>query len=118
LASGDDYQTIWLPNTVMRERAEVPAVRELPDRLEFIVPEYVDYLETGEPHYAITSRRDFDRVKDGYACPRCLLKFNTHRTSCPLCPWERDLSRDISDQVYDYWKPGPSRTSAEILGAA
>ncbi len=118
MASGDDYTTLWLPNTVMRERAEVSAVRELPPTLEFIVPQYVDYLPNGEPHYAISNRRDFQRVVDGYACPRCLLKFSRHRTNCPLCPWERDLSRDIVDQVHDYWKPDRGRTSSEILGAA
>lgn len=117
MASGDDYVTLWLPNETMRERATVPAARDgrnLPP-LDFIRPEYTDYLPNGEPHYAITSTRDFQRVLDGYACPRCLLIFQHRRDDCPLCPWQRDPARDISEQVHDYWLPGPSRTSAEII---
>ena len=51
---------------------------------------------------------DFQRVLDGYACPECLAKFKWARNDCPLCPWERDLTEDIIDQVPPEWLPGPA----------
>lgn len=115
MSSGDDYTTIWLPNSVMRERATVTKTRDLGDLDGFIIAKWEEEGPDGRRRNALTNRRDFQRILDGYACPDCLAKFKSRRDNCCVCPWERDMSRDIIDQVPDYWKPGPSRTSQEIL---
>lgn len=108
MASGDDYVTLWLPNEAMRERATVHGGADV-NAIDGFIPAHYEYTrEDGRRHYALTNSRDFQRILDGYACPNCLAKFKTSRTTCPLCPWERDMSKDIIEQVPPEWLPGPS----------
>lgn len=117
VSSGDDYTTLWLPNEVMRERATVPAVTDLDAVDGFIQAHYEYTREDGSRHYALTNRRDFQRIVDGYGCPKCLAKFRQSRNDCPLCDWTRDLSRDIVDQIPPEWVDQTGRTSDEILAS-
>lgn len=41
------------------------------------------------------SHTDFCKVRDGYACSRCLAEYTTYLVRCPVCGWERDISRDL-----------------------
>lgn len=102
---GEWVNRIWLPNNVMAERATVPAVKDLDEFDGFMEAHYEYTMDTGERHYALTNPRDFRRVLDGFACPKCLAKFRESRTDCVLCDWERDLSRDIVEQVPREWLP-------------
>lgn len=105
MASGDDLTTLWLPNEAMRKRATVPVARDL-DAVDGFIPAHYEYTRPdGTRHYALTSARDFQRILDGNACPDCLAKFRWTRTDCPICDWERDLGRDIIDQVPPEWLP-------------
>ena len=108
MASGDDYTTLWLPNSAMRERATVPGAAKI-EEIDGFIPAHYEYTrDDGRRHYALTNSRDFQRILDGYACPDCLAKFKWSRNDCPLCPWERDLTEDIIDQVPPEWLPGPA----------
>lgn len=40
---------------------------------------------------------DFEKVRAGYACARCLCEFTTYLPRCPVCGLERDLARDIEE---------------------
>lgn len=40
---------------------------------------------------------DFEKVKQGYACARCLAEFDTYTLKCPACGLERDLAEDLKD---------------------
>lgn len=108
MASGDEVQ-IWIPpNAVLRERATVPGGAKIEETDGFIPAHYEYTREDGRRHYALTNSRYFQRILDGYACPECLAKFKWARNDCPLCPWERDLTQDIIDQVPQEWLPGPA----------
>lgn len=112
--SGDDYQTLHLPNHVMRERARVNAVtvESLRRVTGYIKPIYVDHLEDGR-RVAALGERDHARVREGYACGECLATFNSRERFCPGCGHQLDTSVDLVDFLPDYWKPDPRKT-AEI----
>jgi hypothetical protein len=38
---------------------------------------------------------DFAKVRDGYACARCLAEYTTYLVRCPVCSHERDLAADL-----------------------
>ena len=111
-------QTIWLPNSVMRERATVPATtRAALDAIDgFYVPIYEEEMPDGRRRSALGTR-DFQRVIDGYACANghCRALWKQRFDACPLCGHVPDLERDVVEDIPAYWKPGPSRTSEEIL---
>jgi hypothetical protein len=58
---------------------------------------------TGKLRRAALSAEDFERVRLGYACPECLVRFRTYLTSCPVCGHKRDLGRDIVEAAQE-WK--------------
>lgn len=103
-------QTIWLPNSAVRERAEVPATnaRDLPP-LNFLTPVYTGRMEGNDRQQYGLSERDFQRVMDGYACPECLLKFERRTDVCPLCSHERDIERDVVEAPR-HWLPETEST--------
>ena len=111
MASGDDSQTLWLPNSYMREEATIPSTTR--ERLEavrgYMVPIYVDRLPDGR-RVASLDAKDLQRVADGYACGngQCLAKFDQRFKNCPSCGHELDPNKDIVDWLPDYWKPSPA----------
>lgn len=38
---------------------------------------------------------DFAKVRDGYACARCLAEYVTYLPTCPVCSHQRDLAADL-----------------------
>lgn len=38
---------------------------------------------------------DFQRVRSGYGCPRCLAVFKTYLVRCPVCRFIRNIEDDI-----------------------
>lgn len=108
MASGDEVTTIWLPPQVMRERATVPGGAKL-DQIDGFVQAHYEYTRPdGKRHYALVNKRDFQRFVDGYACPDCLAKFRWARDDCPLCPWQRDMTKDIIEELPPEWRDGPT----------
>jgi len=104
---------IWLPNSAVRERAEVPstvAPRDLPP-LNFLTPIYREEMPQGGQQFGL-GERDFQRVMDGYACPNCLLTFERKTDVCPLCGHERDLERDVAPAPR-HWLPSPATVTNE-----
>lgn len=108
MASGDDSITLWLPNQVMRQEAEIPSVglASLEAVRGYMIPRYVDRLPDGR-RVAELNRHDLDRVNDGYGCGECLAKFDQRFKDCPSCGHTLDANRDIVDFRPDYWKPSP-----------
>lgn len=60
--------------------------------------------KTGALILAGLSYEDWERVRSGYACGACLIKFRTYLARCPACGHERDLAADISELVPRDWK--------------
>ena len=118
MASGDDFQTIWLPDSHMRERATVPSTsRAALDAVQgFMLTRYREQMEDGRWVAELRSE-DLQRVADGYGCPNahCLAYYNRRFPACPLCGHVLDVNRDIVDHSPDYWQPYEGRTSEEIL---
>lgn len=46
---------------------------------------------------------DFDKVRAGYACAKCLAEFHTYMAVCPLCHERRDIAADIGSAP-EYWQ--------------
>lgn len=115
--SGEDFQTIWIPNKQVRGRAEVPSTTRaaLEAVKGFLKPRYIEYMEDGR-RVAELRQADLDRVQDGYACGECLAFFEQRFINCPSCGHLLDPSRDIVEHRPDYWLPYEGRTSDEILG--
>lgn len=116
MASGDDYTTLWVPNSHMREEATIPSTT--PAALEavtgYMIPEYIDRLPDGR-RVAQMYKRDIDRVTEGYGCGECLAKFDQRFPNCPSCGHRLDPNRDIVDWNPPYWQDYEGRTSEEIL---
>lgn len=114
--ASDEGQRIWLPNSVMRERAKVSSttVAALDAVRGFLKPRYVDEMPDGR-RVAELHAHDLQRVIDGYACGECLAFFDQRFEKCPACGHKLDPNTDVVDWQPDYWKPSPSRTSEEIL---
>lgn len=121
MASGDDYQTIWLPNQHMQERASIPGTsRAALDAVQgFMRTRYREQMEDGR-FVAELWPEDLQRVAEGYGCPNshCLAYFNRRFSECPLCGHVIDVNRDIVDHSPDHWQPNEGRTSQEILDPA
>ena len=60
----------------------------------FLVPIFYDELGRPDQPTAL-SHDDFCKVRDGYACSRCLAEYTTYLVKCPVCQWERDVARDL-----------------------
>lgn len=45
---------------------------------------------------------DFDKVRQGYACPRCLAEFSVCLVKCPLCALEFNSAADFEDPPDDW----------------
>lgn len=115
--SGEDYQTLWLPNSVMRERARVNSIKveDLNHVRGWLTPRYIEEDHaTGKRIYELRER-DFERVKDGYACGQCLAFFDHRFPSCPACGHYLDVNQDIVEYRPPWWEPNEGRTSEEIL---
>lgn len=117
MASGDDVQELWLPNSHMRQEATVPSttVEALAAVRGYMVPRYIDRLPDGR-RVAELHQKDISRVEDGYGCGECLAMFDHRFSNCPSCGHLLEPNRDIVDHRPDYWQPYDGRTSAEILG--
>lgn len=115
LANGDDTQTIWLPNQVMRERARVPSVSRssLDAVLGYLVPRYVDELPDGR-RVAELHAEDLRRVEDGYACGECLAYFSRRFESCPSCGHLMDVNVDIVEWAPEYWQPNEGTITTDL----
>lgn len=113
MAEGD---TLWLPNSVMRQESTIPATRAdmLAHVRGYFVPIYVDRHPDGR-RVALLREKDGQRIKEGYGCGECLAYFDRQFPECPSCGHELDASRDVVDFNPDYWQPHDGRTSAEIL---
>jgi len=111
-----DGQTIWLPNSVMRERANVRSIKieDLKHVKGFLIPRYIEEMPNGKRVYEL-HERDFERVKDGYACGECLAFFERRLPSCPGCGHYLDVNKDIVEWRPAYWEPNEGCTSEEIL---
>ena len=116
MASGDDLQTIWLPDHIMRARAEVPSTsRTALDAVRgFLRPRYVEEMPDGR-RVAELTQEGIQRVAEGYACGKCLAYFDRRFTHCPACSKPLEPNIDIVDYSPPHWQDGPSRTSEEIL---
>jgi hypothetical protein len=46
---------------------------------------------------------DFGKVRDGYACARCLCEYTTYLVTCPACGHQRDVAQDLlpPDPIHD-----------------
>lgn len=61
----------------------------------FLTPIFYD--ELGRPDQVTAlSHTDFCKVRDGYACSRCLCEYTTYLVRCPVCGHERDLAADLA----------------------
>ena len=109
MANGDDTQTLWLPNSHMRQEATVPSTTAAAlDAVKgYMVPRYIDRLPDGR-RVAELYQKDIQRVEDGYGCGECLAMFDQKFRNCPSCGHLMDIHRDIVDFQPDYWKDGPT----------
>lgn len=57
----------------------------------FLVPLFYDEHGRGS---ALTTH-DFAKVRDGYACAKCLAEYVTYLATCPVCGHQRDLAADL-----------------------
>lgn len=107
MASGDESIELWLPNSAMRSRSEVPAAKDI-DLVDGFIPAHYEYERPeGGRHYALTNKRDFQRIIDGYGCANCLAKFKRQCDTCPLCGHTRDVEKDVLPAPRE-WLPGPA----------
>lgn len=120
-SSGDDYQTIWLPNSHMQERAEIASTsRQALDAVKgFMRTRYREQMPDGR-FVAELYPDDLQRVAEGYGCANahCLAFFDRRFAECPLCGHVIDAARDIVGYSPNYWQPSEGRTSEEILRSA
>lgn len=109
LIDGADVPELWLPNSAMRERANVRSVD--PEGLKWVtgymVPRYTDNMPDGRRVMELKAS-DLSRVEDGYGCGECLATFNRRFPDCPGCGHQLDPNRDIVEWAPDYWKPSPA----------
>lgn len=110
--------TLWLPNSTMREEATVRAtsIEALMQVRGYFVPIYVDRHEDGR-RVALLKEKDVGRIADGYGCGECLAFFDRAFKACPGCGHVLEPNKDIVDFSPDYWQPDEGRTSDEILNA-
>lgn len=59
----------------------------------FLVP--IFFSETGSG--SALEREDFLKVRDGYACAKCLAEYVMYLATCPVCGHVRDLAKDLED---------------------
>lgn len=59
----------------------------------FLTPIFYD--EYGR--FSALGPADFQKVRDGYACSKCLAEYTTYLVRCPVCKHERDVMADLED---------------------
>jgi len=60
----------------------------------FLKPHFYDeHMRPDQP--TALSHTDFCKVRDGYACSRCLAEYTTYLPTCPVCGWQRDVAQDL-----------------------
>ena len=52
--------------------------------------------------FSALSPQGFEKVRDGYACAKCLCEYTTYLVKCPVCGHERDLAADLEDARADH----------------
>lgn len=57
----------------------------------FLVPIFYDEHSASS---ALTTE-DFGKVRDGYACAKCLAEYVTYLVRCPVCGAHRDVAADL-----------------------
>jgi hypothetical protein len=62
----------------------------------FLIPMFQGEQPNGEPLHGLT-RGDYEKVRQGYACARCLAEFVVYTITCPLCGLRRDVAADIEE---------------------
>ena len=83
------------------------------DKLGWIEPVFYGHVD-GEPLGVFTPEQ-MDKMKSGYACPRCWQQFTVILTKCPVC--QLDLTPNLDAQVREYpedWAPGDDRKKQSI----
>lgn len=117
MANGDDSQTIWLPDSHMRERATIPSTTRdaLAAVAGFMKTRYREQMPDGR-FVAELYPEDLQRVREGYGCANahCLAFFHRRFQDCPLCG-EPISANEIVDYSPAHWQPYLGRTSDEIL---
>jgi predicted amidophosphoribosyltransferase len=70
--------------------------------------------ETGEP-IGVFAPDQWERIKAGYACPRCWQEFSMIFTKCPVC--QLDLTQNLDPQIREYpaeWTPNEEQTKRPL----
>lgn len=83
-------------------------------KLGWMEPVFYGHQEDGQPIAAL-SPEQFEKVRQGYGCPRCWQEFTVILTKCPVC--QLDLTHNLDPQVVDYpeeWVPGDDRIKRPV----
>jgi hypothetical protein len=72
-----------------------------------IKPVYSRYDRTTGQYMWGLGPDDYERIRQGYGCPRCLEAFEFYTARCPVCRAEIALEREIFSEPPPYWKPSP-----------
>lgn len=83
-------------------------------KLGWMEPVFYGHTEDGQPIGAM-SPEQFERIRQGYGCPRCWQEFAIVFTKCPVC--QLDLSGNLDPQVREYpvdWTPGDDREKRNV----
>lgn len=62
----------------------------------FLIPIFMEDRPDGERLNGLAPS-DFEKVRHGYACARCLAEFDMYMLTCPVCGLQRDLAADIQE---------------------
>jgi hypothetical protein len=57
----------------------------------FLIPIFYDEHSSK----SALGREDFLKVRDGYACAKCLAEYVTYLPTCPVCGHQRDIAEDL-----------------------
>lgn len=58
-------------------------------------------------------REDFEKIRQGYACPQCWEDFNgVYLTTCPVCGHQRNVWEDFLPTP-DHFQPGVAADAPE-----
>jgi hypothetical protein len=80
----------------------------------FLVPIFTKDLPNGQRLNGL-GPDDYQKVKEGYACPECLAEFVTYLVTCPVCRYKRDPDRDILEAPRIWTDHLANRESAPSL---
>lgn len=78
-----------------------------------IIPVYAEEdLRTGAINWGLTVQ-DFEKVRQGYGCPKCLEDFNgVWLMTCPVCGHQRNEPTDFIPTP-DHMRPGVAAPAPE-----